>query len=143
MERRNWNFDEIISFNLDKGVTLRQNTIFKKKITYPSQVGYFYTREYRPVLTRMKNHPLLKGKKLVTYEDLYRQMILVDEWAEIIKPEELKDLTEEHVFIQLVFLDKTFPGEEEIGPFLKNSIRVYFYLDPLRREYGPIEVKQI
>ena len=79
----------------------------------------------------------------MTYEDLYRQMILVDEWAEIIKPEELKDLTEEHVFIQLVFLDKTFPGEEEIGPFLKNSIRVYFYLNPLRREYGPIEVKQI
>ena len=49
LERRNWNFDQIISFNLDKGVTLRQNTIFKKKITYPSQVGYFYTREYRPV----------------------------------------------------------------------------------------------
>lgn len=142
-ERRNWNYLNILSLQLDKKIVEDQGVLFLAEVKYPAQVSIFWRKQLYPAVQYLLNHPLMKGKTPVTFDYLLQNLVLSENWVKVVDPKDLKNLTEDQVFVQVKYFDKLFPRTEEIEPFLKNNIRIIFHLDVYRKNYGPFEIIEV
>ncbi|WP_313581331.1 hypothetical protein [Chishuiella sp.] len=128
-KNRNLEYRHLYNFQLNEldiknSLHLIDDCLFEKNIPKPPLVGNFY-----PIVRRLKNFLMtseeLKGKRLKTFDYIFDQLFLADDFIEIISEDKIQELNENDVFITFKNKFQQFPNQNVLKRItLKSSIIV-------------------
>lgn len=114
LNQRNFNYQHLINsnneFKLQQPLRLIDGNLFELNIPKPPMVGTFY-KNVKQLIDFLKNNPYLQNKKLVTFDYILDQFYASTNDVEIIEENQLKNLSNNCVFIGFKNNSQTFPNE--------------------------------
>ncbi|WP_413531825.1 hypothetical protein [Empedobacter brevis] len=109
--------------NIKLPLSLIDGCLFERNIPKPPLVGSFYA-----VVHRLRNFlqysKELNGKRLKTFHYIFDQLYLPYELIDIISEDDIKNLTENDVFITFKNSKQHFPNDKIINRIPKNNLLI-------------------
>ena len=109
--------------NIKLPLSLIDGCLFERNIPKPPLVGNFYTIVHR-LRNFLQHSKELNGKKLKTFHYIYDQLFLPYDVVEIISEDEIRNLTENDVFVTFKNSKQHFPNEAALQKIPKNYLIV-------------------
>ena len=107
--------------NIKLPLSLIDGCLFERNIPKPPLVGNFYTIVHR-LRNFLQHSKELNGKKLKTFHYIYDQLFLPYDVVEIISEDEIRNLTENDVFVTFKNSKQHFPNEAVLQKIPKNHL---------------------
>lgn len=102
-------------------LSLIDGCLFERNIPKPPLVGNFYAIVHR-LRNFLQHSKELNGKRLKTFHYIYDQLYLPYDVVEIISEDEIKNLTEQDVFITFKNSKQHFPNDKIIQQIPQNNL---------------------
>lgn len=109
--------------NIKLPLSLIDGCLFERNIPKPPLVGNFYTIVHR-LRNFLQHSKELNGKRLKTFHYIYDQLYLPYGLVEIISEDNLKNLTENDVFITFKNSKQHFPNDKIIQKIPQNNLLI-------------------
>ncbi|MGV0921788.1 hypothetical protein ACTS94_15815 [Empedobacter falsenii] len=109
--------------NIKLPLSLIDGCLFERNIPKPPLVGNFYAVVHR-LRNFLQNSKELNGKRLKTFHYIFDQLYLPYELIDIISEDDVKNLTEDDVFITFKNSKQHFPNDKIINKIPKNNLLI-------------------
>ncbi|HCC94019.1 hypothetical protein HXZ62_08685 [Empedobacter falsenii] len=109
--------------NIKLPLSLIDGCLFERNIPKPPLVGNFYAVVHR-LRNFLQHSKELNGKRLKTFHYIFDQLYLPYELIDIISEDDVKNLTEDDVFITFKNSKQHFPNDKIINKIPKNNLLI-------------------